>query len=281
MSITAITELQWFSKHRYLHRSFRSGVSLHSDTMYSEENLNILPRWVVKHATAEVRNGFWTPPLTPRQAYRLAQKQIEAQFQLPALVSLTDHDDIRAGTLLQVLDRFRNAPVSTEMDGPVRPHILFISGFTICGRLGRKPLWKSSPISRLGPRSWFAERCGRRSPRFRSKCNSQLVTRDDTPGIRGGRRARRFSHVVFMPQYRQSRKLRILHTVIDVLRDYPDNVEGRRTWSDRVFYRDPHTRVPAPFATIPGSAVARVVGHFVNAMRLVDRRRPPAILTSA
>ena len=39
-------------------------------------------------------DAFWTPPLAPRQAYRLEEKQIQRKFKLPALISLTDHDDI-------------------------------------------------------------------------------------------------------------------------------------------------------------------------------------------
>jgi hypothetical protein len=94
-------------------------------------------------------------------------------------------------------------------------------------------------------------------------------------------RVRRFSRLVFMPQYRQPRKLRILHTVIDVVRDYPDDFEGRRRWPDRVFYRGPETRVPVSFATFHGGAWARVIKHLVAAMQLVDKRPPSAILTSA
>ncbi len=66
----------------------------------------------------DFRRAFWTPPLTPRQACRLEQRQIEAELQIPGLISLTDHDDIRACNLLKILDRFRNAPISTEWSVP-------------------------------------------------------------------------------------------------------------------------------------------------------------------
>ena len=65
--------------------------------------------------------AFWTPPFSPRQAYRLEEKQIQRRFGLPAVVSLTDHDDVRAGSLLRILDRFGQVPVSTEWTVPFGP----------------------------------------------------------------------------------------------------------------------------------------------------------------
>jgi hypothetical protein len=48
----------------------------------------------------------------------LEEKQIQRSFQLPALVSLTDHDDIRAATMLRLLDRYHEATISTEWTIP-------------------------------------------------------------------------------------------------------------------------------------------------------------------
>lgn len=45
------------------------------------------------------------------------------------------------------------------------------------------------------------------------------------------------SRVLFMPQYKQSRRLRLAHAAFDVVREYPDHSSGKRLWSDRVFYR--------------------------------------------
>src|ERR1700751_359255 len=137
MCVTATTKVQFFWQNRFIDKDFRTGVSLHSHTMYSEESLEMIPRYTAKVPyvgraiqrqsekfnrkrgfTLDFNDAFWTPPYSPRQAYRLEEKQIQRQFQLPGLVSLTDHDDIRAGSLLRVLDRFRNAPVSTEWTIP-------------------------------------------------------------------------------------------------------------------------------------------------------------------
>ena len=105
--------------------------------MYSEESLSMVPHYTAKvpylgHAIRrqemEYRrkkqsrfsfgDAFWTPPLAPRQAYRVEEKQIQRKFELPGLISLTDHDDIRAGANLRVIDRFKNVPVSTEWTIP-------------------------------------------------------------------------------------------------------------------------------------------------------------------
>jgi hypothetical protein len=58
--------------------------------------------------------AFWTPPLSPRQAYRLEEKQINRGFELPGLVSLSDHDDLRAANMLRVLPRLEKVPLPVE-----------------------------------------------------------------------------------------------------------------------------------------------------------------------
>lgn len=46
------------------------------------------------------------------------------------------------------------------------------------------------------------------------------------------------SHVLAMPQYADSTPLRIFHTVLDVIRNYPDHPIGSRLWDERVFHPD-------------------------------------------
>src|ERR1700760_3692743 len=139
MPVTARTTFQFFRDDRSVCPDFRSGVSLHSHTMYSEESLDMVPRYTANipylgnairrqeaeyqqrtHQPFDFGHAFWTPPLAPRQAFRLEEKQIQRKLQLPALVSLTDHDDIRSGTQLHLMDRFAKAPISTEWTIPFR-----------------------------------------------------------------------------------------------------------------------------------------------------------------
>src|SRR6266487_163973 len=97
-------------------RAFRTGVCLHGHTMYSEECLWFLPRYlqlvpgasqIFRHyqrgpqPAVDFSRAYWTPPLTPISALRLEQKQI-ANLGLHPFVSLTDHDTVDAGMGLQL-----------------------------------------------------------------------------------------------------------------------------------------------------------------------------------
>lgn len=52
--------------------------------------------------------------------------------------------------------------------------------------------------------------------------------------IRHGRE----SHVLFMPQYAQPWKHRLLQSTLDAIRDYPDFPQGSRTWDERAYHPD-------------------------------------------
>jgi predicted metal-dependent phosphoesterase TrpH len=110
---------------------FSTGVSLHGHTMHSEECLSFLPRYLhqapgISQIVSGYERGpepvdfaraYWTPPLSPASALRVERKQIE-NMDLRPLVSLTDHDDIRAGMSLQVASDPREVPVSVEWTVP-------------------------------------------------------------------------------------------------------------------------------------------------------------------
>ena len=364
MSVTATSRVQFFWQDRSIHRDFRTGVSLHSHTMYSEESLEMIPRYTarvpylgraVRRQSEEFnrRNGFdlnfanafWTPPFAPRQAYRLEEKQIQRQFQLPGLVSLTDHDDIQAGSLLRVLERFRNAPISTEWTLPVDTTFLHLGVHNMSSSLApalmremraytadprpellagilqqlnadpdvllvlNHPLWDEKGIgtdkhkqvlqtflarhgSALhalevnGLRSWnetrHVLRLGRQTgfpvvaggDRHGREPNAILnLSRAATfPEFVDEVRNRRFSHLVFMPQYHEPLRLRVLHTMVDIVRDYPENLKGRRSWSDRVFYREPGSMMPIPMAAIWNGNGPKIIQQFIFAMRLLEWR---------
>jgi hypothetical protein len=120
------TTFQFLWEGRTMCRDFRSGVSLHSHTMYSEESLDVFLRHIgsIPHLSRGLSNyidyerAFWTPPLPPRRSYRLEEKQINRELNLPALVSLTDHDSIEAGRLLRIMEMSRHAPISVEWTVP-------------------------------------------------------------------------------------------------------------------------------------------------------------------
>ena len=332
--------------------------------MYSEESLAMIPRYTAKvpylgsairrqqAAYAEDKGfgldfgrAFWTPPLAPRQAHRLEEKQIESQFQLPGLVSITDHDDIRAGAMLQVLDRFRNAPISTEWTIPFGPTFFHLGVHNIPAEhrnavaeqlasftknpdehrlpellhllndypdvllVLNHPMWDEKGIGlpqhvevlrRLlarydqsfhalelnGLRSWNENR---QVIRLGREANIPLISGGDRHGLEPNAilnlsraesmaefvaevRHERISHVAFMPQYHEPLKLRILQTMVDVVRDYPETFEGRRSWSDRVFFHGQDYAAPLPMKTVWKGGGPPVVRRFVAAMRILEWR---------
>ena len=115
-------------------KGYKTGVSLHSHTCLSEESLDIIPRYAarVPYLGAAIRqqqqrflesNGkpldfgraFWTPPLSPRQAWDLETSQLEKSGLRP-LISITDHDSVQSCYQLRVLGK--KAPVSFEWSVP-------------------------------------------------------------------------------------------------------------------------------------------------------------------
>src|ERR1700732_402040 len=117
-------------------RAFRTGVSLHSHTEHSQERLGDLPRYVERmpvvsqflqwerkryHAKTgramDFSRAYWRGPLCARSAHDIERLQIES-LGLRAIVSLTDHDTIQAGLLLQQGRAFGEIPVSVEWTVP-------------------------------------------------------------------------------------------------------------------------------------------------------------------
>jgi hypothetical protein len=73
---------------------------------------------VFRRVAAEVSRMYWTPPLSPRQAWLLEKLQIENVLDLNPLVSLSDHDNLEAPLRLRVLEETRNLPISVEWTVP-------------------------------------------------------------------------------------------------------------------------------------------------------------------
>ena len=126
-----------FEKEPNVTANFRSGVSLHSHTLHSRETLDFIYRlaegfapirpvlqWGQNRHRAfhgyelNLKKAWWTPPLSPHDAWKVETDHIRNRFRLDALVSLTDHDSIEAPLLLRVLDECRNTPVSVEWTVP-------------------------------------------------------------------------------------------------------------------------------------------------------------------
>jgi hypothetical protein len=81
------------------------------------------------------------------------------------------------------------------------------------------------------------------------------------------RRERR-SYVLFMPQYAEPFVLRILQSLLDVIREYPDYPAGSRRWDERVFHPD-RNGVVSPLAMLWDNPPA-FIEIFFCAVRLLE-----------
>ena len=317
---------------------FQAGVSLHSHTNQSRETLDFiaelstdwgvlqpLMRWAERRClrTSGIRpdyaRSFWTPPLTPRLAFDLERMQIEDKLQMPAMVSITDHDDIRAPLLLRSLASARQIPVSLEWTvpyGPAGTNTAFHLGIhnlpsaTGAEWMARMEAFTAIPVGERPARLltemladldsipsalivfnhplWDLYRIGEEKHRFlvndflavngqflhavelnglrtwnenrdvtrlAAQWNQVLISGGDRHGIEPNAnvnlthattftgfvqevRRERESHVLFMPQYAEPWKHRILNSTLAAIRNYPDFPEGSRRWDERVYHPD-------------------------------------------
>lgn len=313
---------------------FAAGVSLHSHTNQSKETLDFiaelsldwpilqpLMRWAEdrSHRRTGIRPdyaaSYWTPPLTPRLAFDLEEKQIENLLQLPGLVSLSDHDNIQAPMLLRTIPSARHIPVSLEWTVPFGPTAFHLGVHNLPSADGaawqqrmehltalpvgtrdpklltgilteldeipgvllifNHPLWDLYRVGEdrhgvavneflavngqyihalelNGLRTWKENAA---VTVLAGKWNQIVISGGDRHGIEPNanvnlthatsftgfvhevRRERR-SHVLFMPQYREPWKHRILNSTLDAIRDHPGFPEGSRRWDERVYHPD-------------------------------------------
>jgi hypothetical protein len=114
-------------------RNHRTAVSLHGHTNRSKESLFFLPqlaqRFPMLEAALEKQcrkstipvdfaRAYWTPPLTPKLAYETEKNQIQKVLGLASLISLTDHDNIEAPTLLRTVAETAQIPLALEWSVP-------------------------------------------------------------------------------------------------------------------------------------------------------------------
>ena len=114
-------------------KSFRAAVSMHCHTNHSKESLTFIPHYARRipvlsrfyrsemkryGGTIDYGRAWWTPPVTARQVFEMETLEVESRLGLPAIVSITDHDDITAGLWLQSLDSQGRIPISVEWTVP-------------------------------------------------------------------------------------------------------------------------------------------------------------------
>jgi hypothetical protein len=82
-------------------------------------------------------------------------------------------------------------------------------------------------------------------------------------------RNERRSNVLFMPQYAQPWKHRIMQSTLDAVRNYPDFPEGSRRWDERVFHPGPNG-IPQPVSALwPRGHAPLMLRLSIQIMRLM------------
>ncbi len=89
-----------------------------------------------------------------------------------------------------------------------------------------------------------------------------------------------WSDVLFLSQYREPLKMRILDNMCDILEDHPDHALGWVRWSDRVFYRTDEG-IDKSLTEFFNAKFPTVVNRFVSLMRLARHRRVRFALRAA
>jgi hypothetical protein len=254
--------------------------------------------------------SYWTPPMTPKLAFDLESKQVE-KLDLASMVSITDHDNIKAPMLLRTVPSARQIPVSLEWSAPygeqsfhlgvhnlpsaratewmetleeytahpsdvrfteilaaldAEPNVLVIFNHPLwdlylIGKekheflVGEFLLKNGNYLHALelnGLRTWEENRAVRH---LAEKWNMLLISGGDRHGVEPNAninltnatsftefvhevRREKKSDVLFMPQYAEPWKHRILRSTIDAIRHYPEFPQGSRTWDERVYHPD-------------------------------------------
>jgi hypothetical protein len=136
-----------------------------------------------------------------------------------------------------------------------------------------------------GLRNWDENRAVRR---LAEKWNMLLIAGGDRHGVEPNAninltnaanfnefvhefRRQRKSHVLFMPQYAEPWKHRLLQSTIDAVRHYPEFPLGSRTWDDRVFHPDANG-VIRPLSEIwPKGSAPRLIGGVIAMVQLMGQ----------
>jgi hypothetical protein len=344
-------------------RGYCTGVSLHGHTNQSRETLDFLanfgnqfpvmrPLMSRLERRSEQNHGlrvnyaasYWTPPMTPKLAFDLESKQIE-DLGLEAMVSLTDHDSIKAPMLLRSVSSTSHIPISVEWTVPFSGMQSFHLGvhnlpsakasqwmeilndytdhpddkrlLEVLAALNDEPdvlvifnhpIWDLYLIGREkherlvndfvqkngqflhaielnGLRNWEENRATRR---LAEKWDILLISGGDRHGVEPNaninltqattftefvhevRREKR-SNVLFMPQYAEPWKHRILRSAIDAVRDYPEFPQGSRTWDERVYHPDLNGVIRPLNELWPDGHAPRIVNFLVGVVQMMGR----------
>ncbi len=135
------THLHILHKPEDLSKKVSTGVSLHCHTEHSKEMLDFVPHYAMKlpiisffwereqrlfieneGRQLDFSNAYWSPPLNSSDVYNIEKKQLN-DAGLEAIVSITDHDEIKGNITVNETADVKIAPISLEWTVP------FLFGF--------------------------------------------------------------------------------------------------------------------------------------------------------
>jgi len=339
---------------------FRCGVSLHSHTNQSHETLDFLANLgnqypVIRPFLSRLENrsehihglrvnysaSYWTPPMTPKLAFDLESRQVE-NLDLASMVSITDHDNIKAPMLLRTVPSARQIPVSVEWSAPYgdqsfhlgvhnlpsakanewmetmtdytahpsnarfteilralheEPNVLLVFNHPLwdlylIGKERHEFLvneflqWNGVYLHALelnGLRNWDENRAVRR---LAEQWNMTLISGGDRHGVEPNAninltnaanftefvheiRRQKKSNILFMPQYAEPWKHRLLQSTIDAIRHYPEFPQGSRTWDERVYHPDANGVIRPLSELWPGGQPPRAMSVVLGMVQMM------------
>jgi hypothetical protein len=288
--------------------------------------------------------SYWTPPLTPKRAFDLESQQIE-KLDMASMVSLTDHDNIRAPQSLRSLPAANAIPVSVEWTAPYGgqafhlgvhnlPTAKAAEWIDILAEYTSKPcddrlqeilvaldaepevlvvfnhpMWDlylvgsrthtflvSEFIHRYGPwlhalelnglRNWDENRAVRQ---LSEQWDMLLISGGDRHGLEPNAnlnltnatsftefvheiRVEKKSDVLFMPQYAEPWKHRMLRSAVDAISHYPEFPQGTRRWDERVFHPGADGAVRPLSELWPDGTAPAAMNFGLGLVRLMGRR---------
>jgi hypothetical protein len=84
-------------------------------------------------------------------------------------------------------------------------------------------------------------------------------------------RRERKSQVLFMPQYAEPWKYRLLQSTIDAVRHYPEFPQGSRTWDERVYHPDSNGVVRPLSELWPNGSAPRAMSAVIGLVQMMGR----------
>jgi hypothetical protein len=199
----------------------------------------------------------WSAPYGGAQSFHLGVHNLPSARATQWMAALSDYtanpSDARLSEILRALHDEPN--VLVVFNHPMWD--LYIIGqekhqFLVNEFLQKNGAWLHA-LELNGLRNWDENRLVRR---LAEKWNMLLISGGDRHGVEPNaninltnatsftefvheiRRERR-SNVLFMPQYAEPWKHRILQSTIDAIRNYPEFPQGSRNWDERVFHPGP------------------------------------------